>query len=601
MATSGYLDEQIYKGSSVLGTNAWGRFEWNSIYDVADNTSRVYITIKLMEEWGIFRSSGYRKIRLTMAGQTYDWVANTPSSATAGQYYTLIAPSGYYGAKHNTDGSGSFSVKVEIGSRTYALRNDALQSEIFYPAFSGTFTLNKFGRIPTLSTAPNFTDEENPTITYVNQLGDLIDDLEVCIAGTDDYTIVPYRAVSKTSNSYTFNLTIDERNRLRAAANGSTARVRFYLIYKIDGGDWTSTYLERTMTLVDITPELNPICGEGNAIIESLTGDNQKIVLGFSDIYYEIGAEAPAGASIISQSVRCGGKTLTTGYGTFTDTNSNVVEFSVRDSRDNVATKTVELEVVPYIKPTCNQTVRLNLDGSMALAVSGNFFSGSFGKVDNTLSIQNRFRESGGEWGSWNTLDPLISDISNNTYTLTATMSGFDPSGTYEFQSRAIDKLTKAESAVDAVTLKPIFDWGKYDFNFNVPLTIEGYPLADYVIETGTEPMGTNGTWYWEKWKSGKATCYGCRNYGNMSVSAPWGNLYVSAEFNQSLPSGLFKSTPESMQISVRDATFAGAFILNGGGEPPSYAETGSFNVIRSSSANLQQVYISFDIKGRWK
>lgn len=607
MATSGYIDEKIQSGLAILGVDAWGRFEWRSVYVPADNVSRVYITIKLMEQWGAFSSSTYRKVRFTIDGQTYDWVANTSSSAAPGQYYTLIAPSGYYGVKHNTDGSGSFSVKVEIGSRTYALRDDALQSEIFYPALTGTFTLDKFDRIPKLLTAPNFTDEENPVITYSNKLGDLIESLEACIANsTGTVVYVPYRSIVKTSDRYEFTLTIDERNALRAAAGGSTLPVRFYIRYTLDGQqNWL--FLNRTMTLVDITPELNPYVGDSNQTMIALTRNDQKIVLGYSDIYYEIRATAPAGTSLITQSIRCGGQTKTTDKGVFEKATSNILEFSATDSRGNVANATVELEVIPYIKPTCNQTVYLNKDGTVDLIVKGDCFSGSFGYQDNTLSIQNRFRENDGEWSDWYTIDVLISEFSNNSYTLTATMSNFNPSSVYQFQSRAIDKLNTVESAQDTIVQEPVFDWGRYDFHFNVPVTIdgevtiEGYPLADYVVETGTEAMGSNGTWYWEKWKSGKATCYGCRNYGNMGVSTAWGNVYVSPEFNQSLPSGLFKSTPDSIQIMVRSANFAGAFIVNGGGEMPSANATGAFNVARPNSGTIQQVYITFEIKGRWK
>ena len=599
MATNGSFAVQIY--DNVLGDEIWGRFEWyRTDYSPVNNTSKISWKMSLLNKpmaaWaGV---TNYRRLKVTIDGLNHSFVTvSTPPMSAL--YYTI--QTGEQIIKHTTDGSKSFSVSVEVAKMPYLSYSQAENSDDYYSAMTNTFTLDSFDRLPKLLTAPNFTDEENPVITYSNKLGDLIESLEACIANsTGTVVYVPYRSIVKTNDRYEFTLTIDERNALRAAAGGSTLPVRFYIRYTLDGQqNWL--FLNRTMTLVDIIPELNPYVGDSNQHMISLTRNDQKIVLGYSDIYFEIRATAPSGATIISQSARCGGQSTTTNNGVFEKANSNILEFSAKDSRGNVANKTVELEVIPYVKVTCNQTVRLNLDGSMALTVTGNFFAESFGYQDNTLSIQNRFRESGGEWSSWNTLDPLISDISNGTYTLTATMSGFDPSGTYEFQSRAIDKLYTVESAVDAVTLKPIFDWGKYDFNFNVPITIEGYPLADYVVETGTEAMGSNGTWYWEKWKSGKATCYGCRNYGNMGVSTAWGNVYVSPEFNQSLPSGLFKSTPDSIQIMVRSANFAGAFIVNGGGEMPSANATGAFNVARPSSGTIQQVYITFEIKGRWK
>ena len=149
----------------------------------------------------------------------------------------------------------------------------------------------------------------------------------------------------------------------------------------------------------------------------------------------------------------------------------------------------------------------------------------------------------------------------------------------------------------------PVFDWGKDDFNFNVPVSIEGEPIADWIIETGTETMGSNGTWYWEKWNSGKACCYGVRNYGNMAVNVAWNSVYYSADaFNQSYPSGLFKQIPESKQIQVHYMSQpGGSWIMDSSAYAPSASSTGGFRIVCPSSVTMQQVRISFDIKGRWK
>jgi hypothetical protein len=66
------------------------------------------------------------------------------------------------------------------------------------------------------------------------------------------------------------------------------------------------------------------------------------------------------------------------------------------------------------------------------------------------------------------------------------------------------------------------------EVNFAKGFNIDGYTIGDFVIEAGSESMGSNGTWHWRKWASGKAECYGCRNFGNMAVNTTWGNLYRS-------------------------------------------------------------------------
>ena len=59
----------------------------------------------------------------------------------------------------------------------------------------------------------------------------------------------------------------------------------------------------------------------------------------------------------------------------------------------------------------------------------------------------------------------------------------------------------------------PVFDWSKNDFNFNVPvnieggLTVNGMPVvggSDYVVE-----QGESGYWFYRKWNSGLCEMWG--------------------------------------------------------------------------------------------
>lgn len=492
---------------------------------------------------------------------------------------------------HNSDGTKTFTYSFE---ETYDLEDRAA---------SGTGTLDPILRPAEILTASNFYDDENPEITYNNLYGDEVTSLQACIANFNGEIIyVPYRDISKTGDTYTFELTDEEWASLHSAASTvSSLTVRFIVKTNIDGVTF-HRYLTRTMTIDDSLPVINPIVKDTNSKTLALTGNENILIPGYSHASYEVGAIARKGAFIKSQSVTCGAivQVSSTGVGNIIPVPSHQFTFFCRDSRGNVVYEPYEAEYVPYFKVTCNQTVYLNLDGAADLVVTGNYFDGSFGKVSNTLSVQIRHREDGGNWGDWATLDPLISDISNGTYRLTATISGYDPSGIHEFQSRAIDKLYTAYSGEDSIVLKPIFDWSRTDFNFNVPVTIQDNPLNDFVIETGTTAMGSNGTWYWSKWKSGKAECYGCRNFGNMAVSTNWGGLFRSETFTQEFPSGLFVDTPEVIDISFRNGNFGGWIVRHEESTPSDY-DTGSFILVRPASATVSQAHFSFNIIGRWK
>ena len=509
-----------------------------------------------------------------------------------------ILASGGFIVDHDTDDIGTSDDYYTTSIKFSQYVGDMVQDYVDLVAGVNIPAINRKAFI---STAPNFTDEENPTITYSNPAQNAVTELQACIADSKGNTIyVPYRDISKTGTSYTFDLTLDERDALRGAVTNSSLALRFYVKSTI-AGVTSYSFLDRTMTLEDIVPTLDPTVKDINTTTVALTGDDQTIILGYSDVTFATNAIAPAGTTIVNYIAKNGAQTIRASTGTFNNVETNAFSFSVMDGRGNVSYTALEMDVIPYIKVTCNQSVRLNLDGTIALVVKGNYFSDSFGAQNNTLKIEARSREFGAAWSAWGDISVLLAEASGGTYTLTATMSGFDPNGTYEFQARATDKLSSAQSTVDSVTLKPIFDWGKNDFNFNVPLTIEGDPLADYVIETGTEAMGTNGTWYWRKWRSGKAECYGCRNYGNMAVTTAWGGLFRSGAFTQSFPSGLFVSTPEVIDITFRGGSNVGGWIANHENSAPSESETGSFILVRPASATLTSSYLSFNIIGRWK
>lgn len=210
-----------------------------------------------------------------------------------------------------------------------------------------------------------------------------------------------------------------------------------------------------------------------------------------------------------------------------------------------------------------------------------------------------------------------ISTTTRATSVSTAfTLMNWGPEGRSMAIGKVAEKPGTLEVALDLETSGDASFGGSSTFSGPVTFTGEvsgAVPdMADYPVATGTTAMGTNGTWYWTKWKSGRAECYGCRNYGNMGVSKQYeGVLYASDTFAQGLPDGLFVATPEIIDIQFRNAgtTFSEAMIVKGYPSlplstvevSPSKTTTGSFFVARWASATLSQVYLSFNIIGRWK
>ena len=499
--------------------------------------------------------------------------------------------SGYTFVNHNADGKKTISVTLQTGIYTSAVGS-----------YGGSWILDAIPRAASLNSATNFTDEENPTITYTNSAGNNASALQAYIYASDYSTVlVGAKNLNKTGASYTYSLTAAERQTLRKATKTNTLKVYFVIKTTINGATYNSNWVEKTMTIVNANPTvLSAEVVDINETTFALTDDTSRIVKGVSTAQYNIIANANKDATITSYAVTCGSAKSTGASGSFTNAQSNVFEYTVTDSRGNTTTGKITKTLVNYVKPTCNQSIKIELTGETeakaTVSVNGNYFNGSFGAVANTLTLQYRIATNDGSYSSWKAISATPT-YRSNTYSLSYTITGLTYTNSYKIQTRAKDKLNTKNSSVYVAKLQPVFDWSNTDFSFNVPVSIEGNALNDFVIETGTASMGSNGTWYWRKWKSGRAECYGRRNYGNMGVSTTWGALYMSDTFEQALPDGLFTATPESIEIN----TSAGAFIIGTSTIDPSKSSTGGFRVARGESATLSQVKIGFNVIGRWK
>lgn len=655
-------------GSTTINpaTNLWFKFSWEiASVDVYNLTSTINWRVQMIT--GDLEISDYiwKDYTITVAGNKHTGqvkFGSVPSN------FTSTIKTGTEVIKHDTDGTKTFSYNASIN--IYLTIGGTTISTVI---INDSATLDTIQRQAIINTAPDFNDEENPTITYTNLSGDKVTLLQACISITGGNDDVTYRDIPVNGDSYTFNLTDDERLVLRKEfTDQKTSRtVRFYVKTTIDGTTYWE-FLDRTMTLINYTPTLSPTVQDGNTATVALTGNNKKFIKYYSNLQFNTGAAGSKGATISEQDVTCGSKfSYNVSSGTINAIDGNKVIFSATDSRGFSVSRTLDLDVINYVKPTCYvKSLQMSSDGSLNFTISGNSFNQSFGAKSNALSFRIGYSENGGTL-TWNTFSATPSR-SGSTYTLTHTLTGFDYTKEYDCIFEVSDELSSAQSIQRKVGSVSIFDWGKDDFNFNVPVNIEadtlsiygdnvlkhvtdttlsansgsiylrpngadsttgqvqisptivsfatqmrgstaffsivnassrvninGNSIEDFVIEQGSESMGSNGTWYWQKWLSGKAECWGCRNYGRMAITTAWGNLYRSETFAQDLPSGLFARTPDVININLVSCDFGGWVCLHES-TTPSAATTGGFIVVRPASATTSRTYIGFHIIGEW-
>lgn len=456
---------------------------------VSGNSSSVSYTLKLKSTTKDFYQ--YRVgASVSLDGKT---VATrdryTAAQIGIGTYSSVTLLSGTATVGHGADGTKTMALAYSLDMASASYTPGPVSG-------SGTMTLTTIPREASMTSAPNFTDEDNPTIKYSNPAGFPI----YAYIEVQEPLSRPIAERQITGSSYTFEFTESERNVLRSINTTSNTQLVRFVVRTDMGGYSMYSWLDRTLTIANPAPTLNPTVTDSNDVTYALTGDRSKLVKYHSNAKVTFGASAVKGATLKSKKVTCATQALTAD-GTMQGVESGTFSFSATDSRGNTTAKTVTKDMVNYVRLSCNLGDGMpDGEGTFALEVTGACFYGSFGAVDNTLAVEYRYRVQGAEtWEEWTAVDSVLP--LGFTYLARARVEGLDYQATYQFQARATDKLETVTTPEKTVKSLPTFDWSGKDFNFNVPVTVQGYSLlgmvkalsTQYQLDT-TVTKGTNYT-----------------------------------------------------------------------------------------------------------
>ena len=371
---------------------------------------------------------------------------------------------------HNSDGSRSFSASVKAA--IYAFENNV--------SGSGTWQLADIPRSAVMTKVPaTFTDEDSPTIEFTNYLGNSVDSVSVCLSLDNYYSTIPYRAVGKTDTSYTFEFTDEEKAKIyEYTKNTKSLKVSFYIKTVVDGVVMPLSKLFSTLKIEEdaAKPIIDSFTVEETSTTD-LTGSASKMIVEHNRISASATYTLQKGAELdYIEIMNHKGELFTNSSAEFVDAISPIFEVYIRDSRGYENYATVELEAIDYIPLTCTVEAEINLgetDSSTAeitYRITGNWFNGSFGAVDNTLRAEISLKGDNG--GAAGRIVALTGDyLKNNTYDATFTQGNISYKESWVVEARIIDATGKyVISTSKKLTALPIFDWSKEDFNFNVKI-----------------------------------------------------------------------------------------------------------------------------------
>lgn len=380
--------------------------------DLDDNTSNVTVKVQAWRTNTGYETYGSGTCYVTIDGTSYTQSITSSQKITYNSYTTLFTRT--LNIEHNDNGTKSIYVSSYISHSRFTSSSQGF-----------TVNLTDIPRQATIVSAPNFTDEQNPTITYQNTAGTEVTSLQACISLTGSNDDIEYRDISKTGTSYTFSLTTAERNILRnASPNSNTLSVIFYVKTVLNGNTYYST-LTRTMTIVNAKPTISSITYEDtNSTVTNVTQNNQQIVRNLSNLELTISTlNALKGSSLSSANVTINGITksftgisgtslssATLDFGTINVANNINATITITDTRGNYTTYTKAITVLDYQSPYANITLQRqsNFYTNTDLTVNA-----SYSSLDNKNSINIQYQTKKASETNYGTL----TTISNNTLT----------------------------------------------------------------------------------------------------------------------------------------------------------------------------------------
>ena len=502
MANSGSFTTTSCEGRSLT-------FNWSvKSQNVANNQTTI--------QWSLVGSGDY----------TYGWVTcgnfkvtidgkQVYFSATRINVYSgTVVASGTYTFTHDNSGNKSFTARVEAG--------------IYYVAVncsgSGSWSLPSISRAATITKAPNFNDEQNPTINYSNPAGNNVTSLQACISLTGSASDVAYRDISKTGTSYTFNLTEAERNVLRQATTGKTRTVYFYIKTVINGTTLYNSY-GVTFSITNANPVIGTLSYKDNkSSTVAITGNNQKIIQNQSLLQLTIsGVSAQKYASInkVEYLINSYSVDITSSYGS--PINIGTINYSsnfnlivrVTDSRGYVSTKTITIQMLAWKLPyaTIQMARRSNFYAETDILVNAQYSS-----VDNKNSVTIKYQYKKSNETSYSGLVT----IANNTQ-VTATLDN-----AYDYDVRFIISDLFGSTTYNMVLAKGI-PLMFFDRNLN-SVGVNCFPSkANDIALNGSSVVesGSNSNGNYVKFADGTMICYLNIEVTDQALNNAYGaNLY---------------------------------------------------------------------------
>lgn len=444
----------------------------------SNNTSTISITGK------IWRSSTYAFSYTGAGSLTVYWHDNRDNIDRAvasiavnevGYSVNERSVSGSITVTHHSDGN--------LSGYAYTHWEKSYNSGYIPPsgnAVTGWVALTTIPRKATITSTSNFNDEQNPSFKFENKANAA---MSCWLEPNPTGAHLAVRSLSGKSGTYTWNLTEEERDQLRAACTGNSCTIRIGL-YTTLGSNTYADYKDKTFSIINGNPQFTDyIFADTNSATTAITGSNQVMISGKSTLQTTISAAdkavAQKQATMIKYTYQVAGLTAEDAYTTSDITrtigsptvNADELPSGTRDlvvtaidSRGNQTAITKQVTIVPYEAPKINASAERasGFENATTIKIAGTFSRIEVGgtaknTVNASTGVKYRYKEqSTTTWGSWQNRTATI-DAATGRITVADFQLNLDNQKAFDFEFQITDRLETTTASVTVPIGQPAF------------------------------------------------------------------------------------------------------------------------------------------------
>jgi hypothetical protein len=344
-------------------------------------------------------------------------------------------------------------------------------------------------------------------------------------------------------------------------------------------------------------PTVTAAIVDTNAATIAVTGNSSKLVRYISKPKVTMTATAKNSATIKTRQIyNPVGLTATTSPYTFNTVYSDEFRVKATDSRGYTTETKYNVGFVEYDPVHFNSVSLKRTESTSTTATAtlkGFCFNGSFGAVNNTLTLKYRYKTPSTSYGSYVSI-AVTTWNADGSFVASAPVSGLSLSEQYTFEFVAEDKLTSFIS--DEVVLSI----GSGDMRIG----------KDYIQFRNNVVIGDANNTEWKRLQVRRKVGGGSYS-GNVGIAAPDGLAALALEFYQGnemkgrtelRADGFMHNYLHSMSFaemsslapSVISGSVPGYMILNAGDSDPILIQWGRVNVTPSAANTVTSLKVNF-------